>query len=234
VTFAERHLNLQAPAMRPPKDFPPDAWPRLRDRLTEARQDRLERVAARRTQHIRLVVQDLYQPHNISACIRSAEGLGVLNVDVVNLRERWKASTVARGVEGWLRLRKWDDIGHCARQLKEAGYLLACGVPSQDAYPLSDLPVDRPVAVLFGNEHEGLDKAWYDVTDLRFTIPMSGLVESFNISVSAAVTMYDLTRRAKALLGEEHYYLGSSEREELLSEWVCRLAPTWKAELARR
>lgn len=215
------------------ENYPADAWDLLGDRLTEQRRDRLIRAADARTNHIRLVVQDLYQPHNISACLRSAEAFGVLNVDVVNLRERWKASTVARGVEGWLRVRKWRSIRECAESLRAAGYRLACGVPTQDAHPLPEMPVDRPVALLFGNEHAGLDREWYDLADLRFTIPMVGLVESFNISVSAAVTMYDTTRRARQLLGDVAYLLTPSERQQLLSEWVCRLAPSWRLEIDR-
>ena len=79
-------------ALRPP----PDAWQLLKDRFTPARQARMTSVAASRTRAIRLVVQDIHNPHNVSACMRSAEAFGVQNVDVVCLKEKFSPSSVAR------------------------------------------------------------------------------------------------------------------------------------------
>ncbi len=199
--------------------FTDPAWLDLSHRLQPSRRERLLEVSAKRTEHIRLVVQDIHHPHNISACLRSAEAFGILHTDVVTMKESFKPSTVARGVHHWLKIHRYDQPASCAQRLKKAGYILAGAYPSQDSTPLEELPVDRPIAVVFGNEHDGVHDSWLPHLDYNFTIPMVGFVESLNISVSCAVTLYELTRRAKQALGDT-YYLSGEARNALLGEWV--------------
>jgi tRNA (guanosine-2'-O-)-methyltransferase len=213
--------------------FAPDAWELLSPRLTDQRRARLERAAAGRTRHIRLVVQDLHDPHNVSACMRSAEALGVQDVDVVTLKEPFRVSTVARGVADWLTIRRHRDIPSAVAALRASGYLIVAGVPRTDAVSLYDLPLDRPIAVVFGNEHAGISPEWLAHVDQPFTIPMVGLVESLNISVSAAITLSHLTYASRVALPRERYYLSDAARSELLSRWICRQIPSWEGELAR-
>ena len=201
--------------------LPGDLWRSLIPRLTPERVAKLERAAALRTNHFRLVVQDIHHPHNVSACMRSAEAFGVLGVDVVNIKEKFSPSTVARGVASWIQIRKFKSPETCIDNLKHNGYLIATGVPYDAAYTLPQIPVDRPVAVVFGNEHDGVDRCWLEKADLSFTIPMDGLVESLNISVSAAITLFTLTQKAKSqLIAPGAYYLRDQERLSLLDEWA--------------
>ncbi len=213
--------------------YPADAWEVLgKARFSPSRLARMESAARQRTNFVRLVVQDIHSPHNISACMRSAEAFGILNVDIVNLKEKFRASTVSRGVEKWLRVRKYRAISACVSDLKAQGYKIVAGMPSQQSTSLYDLPIDQPTAVVFGNEHEGIAPEWLPFVDEVFTIPMVGLVESLNISVSAALTLAELTRRAKL---HQHltspYELTPSEVGELLNEWTCRQVASWEAEL---
>lgn len=190
-------------------------------------------TVSKRTRHVRLVVQDVHQPHNVSACIRSAEGFGVQNIDVVTLKTKFDTSTVARGVDQWVDIRRHQTVEECVSKLHEEGYLVAAAFPYGDAVELDALPIDRPIALVFGNEHEGLDSAWRTQSDVRFTIPMAGIVESLNISVCAAVSMYSVTQRAKLKLDSEAYYLSPGEQETLLNQWICRQITTWKGQLER-
>ncbi len=93
--------------------------------------------------------------------------------------------------------------------------------------------MDKPVAVLFGNEHQGVSADWDEYVDYKFTIPMVGMVESLNISVSAALSMYELTKNSQKLLGDEKYQLSPERREEILSNWVCRHSRNYELELER-
>lgn len=212
---------------------PSDAWALLKERLTDARRTKMEAVAAQRTRHIRLVVQDVHQPHNISACLRSADAFGVDTVDVVTLRESFRPSTVARGVGGWITVHKHTSVDDCVRVLRAGGYSIVAGLPRQDSVPLYDLPVTARLAVVFGNEHAGIDSEWLKHVDRAFTIPMVGMVESLNISVSAAITLAHLTHAARAALPPEAYLLAPAERELLLNTWITEQIPSWEGELAR-
>jgi len=215
-----------------PGAFPKDAWELLSPRLTAARRGRILAAAAQRTNHVRLVIQDVHNPHNVSACMRSAEAFGVLNVDVVTMQAKFKVSTVAKGVSNWLRIERHMTAEGCAAALKAAGYRLAGGMPAPHSLALTDIPIDRPVAVLFGNENAGLSPDWLPYLDYQFTIPMRGLVESLNISVAAAVTLFSLTGRAGEAMGRAAT-LSEAEQTELLNEWICNQTPAYALELER-
>lgn len=213
-------------------NYPKDAWELMSPRLTDKRRERMLQVAAHRTDYVRLMVQDIHDPHNISACLRSAEAFGVLNIDVINQYQRFRASTVSKGSANWLNVTKWPTIKECAVSLKEQGYKIAAGYPTTDNLSLFDIPVDKPVALLFGNEHRGIDPEWLEHVDYKFTIPMMGMVESLNISVSAALSMLEITRKARKTLGDERYYLSEEARNNLLGSWVCRESRDYEKELS--
>lgn len=221
----------QKPEM--PPHYPDDAWDLLSPQLTPHRRERMLATVAARTRHVRLVVQDIHQPHNVSACIRSAEGFGVHNIDVVTLKTKFDTSTVARGVDQWVDITRYPDVEQCVKNLHESGFLVAAAFPYGDAVLLDALPVDKPIALVFGNEHEGLDSSWKDLSDVRFTIPMAGIVESLNISVCAAVSMYAVTQKAKAQLPADKFYLNSEEQRALLNRWICRQITSWQGQLER-
>lgn len=212
-------------------DIPDDAWELLSPRLTDRRRERLEHVAAHRTNHVRLLLESVDDPHNISACLRSAEAFGVQNIDVVARgHSRYRASGVARGSGTWLDIHSWNDPQACFQNLKNAGVRIAAGYPSAP-YSLYDLPLDQPIAILFGNEHAGVSDFWWQNVDYRFTIPMVGMVESLNVSVSAALSMNELTRRACSLLGPTAYHLDPAQQKRLLNRWVCRQSRDYINEL---
>ncbi len=210
---------------------PADAWQLLKSRLTDSRREKMEAVARGRTRQIRLVVQDVHQPHNVSACLRSADAFGVDLCDVVTLREKFNPSTVARGVSGWLSIRRHHTVEDCVKDLRAGGYRIVAAVPRQDTKSLYEIPVDEPLAVVFGNEHAGIEPSWLEHVDHPFTIPMVGMVESLNISVSAAITLAHLTRAARQALPPERFLLTDEAREELLSNWIVAQIPSWEGEL---
>lgn len=214
--------------------FPADAWEFLHPHLSEERQQRMKTVAAHRTEHLRLVMQDVHDPHNVSACMRSAEAFGILHCDVVNIKHSFKKpSTAARGAAGWLNIKKWKSIAECVRELHTAGYKIAAGYPAQEAVSLHAVPVQEKIAVIFGNEHDGVSGEWIPHIDYKFTIPMVGMVESLNISVSAAVTMFELRRRCLETLGEREFYIQTQRQHQLLNEWICRKIPNHELLLER-
>ena len=215
------------------ESFPDDAWDTLNHLLTDSRRERMKAVVAGRTARIQLVVQDVHDPHNVSACLRSAEAFGVQHCHVVTLRHRFRASTVSRGVAPWLSLHRHASVDACAVALKAAGYKLCAGVPLPSAVPLHELPAQEKLAVVFGNEHAGIDASWRPHIDYLFTIPMVGMVESLNISVGAAITLQHLTHRSKQELQPDRYALSPEEQKRLLNHWICRQLHEWPKLLSR-
>jgi len=204
---------------------PEDAWEVLSPEFTEARRNKLDQVSRSRTSHICLVLQDVANEHNICACLRSAEAFGIQNIYVVNEKKNHKLSTVAKGSSSWLTLHNFRTIKECSEELKKKGYALTAAVPHQDSVALEELKLEKPLAILFGNEHAGLSEEWKSYVDLYFTIPMFGFVESLNISVGAAISMQHLTTKGRKILGEKKFNLDSQQRNSLLNTWAADKVP---------
>ena len=125
-------------------------------------------------------------------------------------------------------------MDECVVALRQDGYRIAAALPSPEALPLESINVKQgPLAVVFGNEHEGVHKTWLKHVDMTFTIPMCGFVESLNISVSAALTLHHLSRRARQELPESMYHLSAAVQQQLLSDWACGHLRDWPSELQK-
>ncbi len=182
-------------------------------------------VLAERTRWITVVLEEIYQPHNASAVLRSCECFGVQEVHVVEERNEFRVSRdVALGAARWLDLVRWQAgegaaIGRCCDALAARGYRLVAATPAADARSVDDFdPCRGPVAVLFGTELEGLTDEALRRCPERLHVPMVGFTESLNISVSAALVLRELTRRVRR--GAADWRLGEKEREELLLRWL--------------
>lgn len=196
-------------------------WQEHAHRLSAARRAKMLAVASAKTDRLRLVLQDVDDPHNVSACIRSAEAFGLVNIHIINAKGRFKVTSPARGAKRWVYVHKHSSVEECAQLLKASGFVLAAAIPRSDAVALEDLPCQHPVALLFGNEHLGLASAWEPWLDSYYTVPMVGMVESLNVSVSAAISMYTMRWRIFSKLGEQAF-LGDQGRESLLDDWLSK------------
>ncbi len=200
---------------------PKISWSEHKSKLTPLRQQKMEHVASQRTSFVRLILQDVEKPHNVSACLRSAEAFGISQVDVVSLNEHFKPSAVAKGVDKWLEITNHRSIEACAEKIKAEGYRIVAAMPNPDSLPLPQLSVNKKTAVLLGNEHRGVSPHWEPYVDEYFTIPMVGMVESLNISVCTAISLWDITEKAKKSQGKS-YFIPESEQETLLSNWITQ------------
>jgi tRNA (guanosine-2'-O-)-methyltransferase len=182
--------------------------------------EKFRKIAALRSDFLHLVLADVNQPHNISACLRSAEAFGVQNVHVLTKGKRFKISGVARGSAKWLDIQRYDSFEKLAQTLKDKNLLLAAAMPSKNSMYLEAVPIDRPLAIVFGNEQKGLDPQWQSIIDIEYTIPMYGFVSSFNISVAAAISLFHLNSRMRAKLKPDQYLLKPSMQQKLINGWV--------------
>jgi tRNA (guanosine-2'-O-)-methyltransferase len=168
---------------------------RLGPLLLDERRARIDEAAASRLVGLRLVIENLHDPHNGAAVLRSAEAFGVQRVEVVESHERFRfSSTVTQGCEKWLDVIRHATTASALAALRADGFALYAAVPGADV-ALDALDFARPAAVMVGNEHEGLSAEAIAAADVRFGIPLHGMTRSLNLSVASAL----IVERASAL-----------------------------------
>ncbi len=195
--------------------------------VTEHKKRRMREVLAWRTRHVVLVLEDIYQPQNASATLRTAEILGLLDIFIVENRNAYRLNPdVTLGANKWVNLHRFrqpqtDNTAAAIAHLRQRGYLLVATSPHKAGYPPEAIPLERPLAFWFGNELEGLSAQALDAADMYVRLPMFGFTESYNISVSVAITLYTVVRRLHA--SQVPWRLTPDEQEEVLLTWYRRV-----------
>lgn len=162
---------------------------------TPARRGRIERVLARRLSSVTLVVDALHDPHNGAALVRSCDAFGVQNLHAIERTEALAISrTVSRGTQKWVDVHRWSSGAECAQALAASDHELIATHPEGELLP-EDLAEIPRVALLMGNEREGIDPVLRAACTRAVRVPMVGFVESLNVSVTAAILLYAATRR---------------------------------------
>jgi tRNA (guanosine-2'-O-)-methyltransferase len=200
----------------------------LRPLLTDERLARIETVLSRRTRSVAVVLDGLIDPHNVSAVLRSADAFGVQEVHIIEAADPLVASTrIAKGAERWLDLIRHQSAEACIKALHARGFRAYIAEAAGDHHP-ADLRSAGPVAIIFGNEHAGVSSKLRRLADGTFAIPMRGFVESLNVSVAAAITLYaategkpgDLSDADKADLRARFMMLSVPRAREVVSELI--------------
>ncbi len=175
----------------------------LRPFVTAQRQARIEAVLRGRLRGVEVAIEEPYDPHNAAAVVRSAEALGAWSVHVIAASARiLRASGTTKGTHNWIDTCQHRDLDGFLASKREAGMLLA-GACVDATHMLEQLPIDRPICLMFGNEHAGLSPAAQAACEVRFRIPIYGFAESYNMSVAAALSLYATTTRIRARLGAD-------------------------------
>lgn len=190
--------------------------------VSEARQQKFMEVIRWRTRHITVVLEDIYQPHNASAVLRSCDCFGIQDVHIIENRNKYSINPdVALGSTKWLNLVKYHKEEHNTREaltkLKAKGYRLVATTPHTNDVDIRDLSVEKPLALVFGTELEGISEVVREMADEYVRIPMFGFTESFNISVSAAICLSHLVGKLHA--SKVDWALRDAEQDAVLLEW---------------
>ncbi|KIZ01691.1 tRNA guanosine-2'-O-methyltransferase [Monoraphidium neglectum] len=203
----------RATAAPPPADL---------DQVSPERLARLQQVARDRCYDVIPVLEALHDVGNMSAVCRSADalGLGAMHCVVNGTRYKHSQRTTA-GSEKWLDVKVWTSTADCLRGLKKAGYQVVTTYLNAKSIPIQEVDWTRPTAFVVGNEREGVTQAAIDLSDAVVSIPMTGFVESFNVSVAAALIMWEAQQQRTRRLGRQGD-LGEREREALLAEYLIR------------
>jgi tRNA (guanosine-2'-O-)-methyltransferase len=161
--------------------------------ITPERKRKIEEVSLKRTRYLTVVLEDIFQPHNASAVLRSCDCFGILDLHIIENEHKYRVNPdVALGSAQWLNLYTYNEAKnntlHCLETLKRKGYRIVATSPHDDDVLINDLPLEQKTALVFGNEPEGLSKEATALADTFVKIPMTG---------SAAICLFTLTGRLR-------------------------------------
>jgi tRNA (guanosine-2'-O-)-methyltransferase len=192
--------------------------------VTKRRLRRFREVLEQRSRYLTVALEDIYQPHNASAVLRSCDGFGIQDAWVIENRNSYTVNPgVELGTRQWLTLRRYGEGAYntpaVMEQLRERGYRIVATSPHRHDVALEEFDLSAgKAAFFFGNELDGLSEGMLEAADEYMRIPMYGFVESFNISVSCALTLHHLSHRLRN--SELPWRLSEEEQEELLLQWL--------------
>jgi tRNA (guanosine-2'-O-)-methyltransferase len=191
----------------------PDVIAALRPLITDRRRERIRQVVDQRTLGVTAVLDDIADPHNASAILRSADAFGLQHVHVIpGINGFHAARSVAKGTHHWLDVHRHGSTQGCVSYLRENGFRILVASMEGTVMP-EELGAIPKVAVVFGNEHKGPTPELRSLADGTYAVPMRGFVESLNVSVAAGITLFSATR---GRVGE----LSTEEREILEARYL--------------
>jgi len=195
----------------------------LEDFVTDKRKATFQKVLDERTKHFTVVLEDIYQPHNSSAVVRTCDIFGVQDVHVIENKYSSKVSRyVAKGSQKWLDIKKYNQAANntqnCLDTLRNDGYQIIATTPHNESCYLHEFDITKKSAFVFGVEKDGVSEYTMKQADGFLKIPMVGFTESLNISVAAAIILQDITTKLRA--SNIHWQLSEQEKKLLYFEWV--------------
>ena len=190
--------------------------------VSENRRELIDRIAPLRTRHITVALEDVYQSHNAAAVLRSCDCFGIQDVHVVERNNPFNpAGDVAVGSSKWVDYYPYPDIQSAYAELRRRGYRIVATTPHTNDTLITDLDISTPVALIFGTELTGLTPEAIDLADEYVKIPMYGFTESFNISVSVALSLFNLTERLRHS-NNQAFMQSSNELLDLKLHWLAQ------------
>jgi len=196
--------------------------------VTENRKKRFDDVLIHRTRHLTVVLEDIYQPHNAAAVLRSCDCFGIQDVHVIENQNKFEANPdVELGSAKWITMHKYnsqkENTADCITSLKQNGYKIVVTSPHKNDCSIEELDINSKTALFFGTEMRGATPVAFEQADAFVKIPMVGFTESLNISVSAAVTLYALTTRMKS--SGVNWRLSEEEIVGIRLQWLRNTIP---------
>lgn len=180
-----------------------EQWTYLRNFVTDEKNALFDRVLSGRTSYVTLVMEDLFQSHNQSAVMRTADCMGIQHVHMIENRNSYDmSSSVSQGARDWLTLHRYNgkknNTPEAIRQLRQDGYRIIATTPHENDRLIDDLDLGAgKMAFFFGTELTGLSGEVLNEADEFVKVPMYGFTESLNVSVCAALVMYSVIQRLK-------------------------------------
>jgi len=189
--------------------------------VTEKRANTIQRVVNQRQLDLTLVVENIHDPHNVAAIFRSADAVGIDEVQLLYTKEKFPdlhPKVTASGAK-WVKQKPYNDPELLASDLKSRGFRLYTTNLSIDAISIHDVDWTEPSAIILGNENRGVSSTMTSMADQNINIPMFGMVESLNVSVATAVILFEACRQRNLK--------GKYPNADLDEEWIDSTIVDW-------
>lgn len=200
--------------------------------ITPNKVEMFDRIAADRTRHITIALENIFQEHNASAVLRSCDCFGIQELHVVEKDFQYAVQRdIALGSGRWVDMYNFNlgdnPTESALLNLRNKGYKIVATTPHTDAFTPENIPIDAPLAFFFGTERRGLSEQVLNEADYQLRIPMYGFTESFNISVSVALVLQHIRQRLTA--SEIAWKLNEDEQVDLKIKWCRKILNGGKA-----
>jgi tRNA (guanosine-2'-O-)-methyltransferase len=190
--------------------------------MTPEREERLKKVLHKRQPDLTVVLENVFDPHNISAVMRTCDAVGIQDMYVLNTKigkhKKWGARSSSSAAK-WLTVHEHSDASVCFTELRKKFPLILTTHLSSSAVSLFEIDFTNPVALVFGNEHDGVSEEIRALSDGNFVIPQVGMIRSLNISVACAVSLYEAFRQKQAGSHYNKTKLTESDQQDLWKIW---------------
>lgn len=188
---------------------------------TDERISKIAETIKARQFSLRVVLENVHDPHNVSAIFRTCDAVGVPKISMLYTIEKFpKVSRISSAsASKWIEVEKFDNTKSCIEALKKEGFSVYSSMLDKNAVNLYELDLTKKVALVVGNEHRGISKDIQKLSDKTFYIPMRGMIQSLNVSVACAVALYEAQRQR----GKKGLYkkseLSKTQLDQLIDKW---------------
>lgn len=193
------------------------------EHISDNKKEKFDSIVQDRTRHVTVVLENIFQPHNSAAVLRSCDCFGVQDVHVIENENTYAPNKeIDMGSSKWLNVFRYNEKEQntvdCLTDLKAKGYKIVATTPHTNDCSIEELPVDQPIALVFGTEATGLTETAMNEADAFVKLPMYGFTESYNISVSVALALFNVTERMRQ---NENipWQLSEEEQDQIRLEW---------------
>ncbi len=194
----------------------------MKEFKSEKRLQKIVGVVKARQYSLRIVLENIHDPHNVSAIFRTCDAVGVPKVSLIYYLEKFPkiGKKSSASAFKWVEKEKFNNVVECYSSLRNEGYKIYASSISNDAVDFYKLDFKRKVAIVFGNEHRGVSEDATMLADKKFKIPMFGMVQSLNVSVATAVVLYEVLRQRLNKGFYDKSELSETVLEELVEKWA--------------
>jgi tRNA (guanosine-2'-O-)-methyltransferase len=193
----------------------------MRQFKTESRLNKIKNVVSSRQFDLEVVLEEVHDPHNVSAILRTCDAVGVQNVSLIyNINKFPRISRVSSAsAKKWVDVKHYESIEKCYEEYHISGFKIYATTLNSNSKSIYDVDFTKKSAIVMGNEHFGVTANAAELADETIYIPMKGMIQSLNVSVAAAVVLYEAFRQRMSKKMYEYSSLNQNKIEELIDEW---------------
>ena len=189
---------------------------------SERRLNKISQVVKSRQHSLQIVLENIHDPHNVSAIFRTCDAVGVPKVSLIYYLEKFPriGKKSSASAFKWVENEKFRSVNECYESLRKEGFTIYASTISDDAIDLYKIDLTKKIAIVLGNEHRGVSDEAVKLADKKFKIPMCGMVQSLNVSVAAAIVLYEALRQRMKKGFYEKSELSENTLDELIEKWA--------------